>query len=350
MATTQSDIARRANVSRSLVAQVLTGSPRTRTTDETRHRILQAAKELGYRPNAAARSLRKGRTNMIGVVTPLHPHLFTMPYFVQVIGGVLDASMQTGQTMALFDGNVWAPDDPDRLIFLDGRCDGLIVIAALEIQGLTQGLQCANIPFVAVNSGETPADMSSIDIDNFQTGQIATQHLLELGHRRIAFFYDGQERLFTHQRLEGYKAALAVGGVPFDERLVFGRRPLCSPFENAKRAAALLPEVTALFGATDRVALEAIQGLREAGVQVPTQISVVGVNGEFDGEVSVPALTTVSQRLEALGVEAARMLFDMIAAPNVAPRKVNWPVELILRKSTAYLTDGKRAGLREFVD
>ncbi|MDR3710505.1 MAG: LacI family DNA-binding transcriptional regulator [Capsulimonadaceae bacterium] len=331
---TINDIAKRCGINKSTVSRVINNTP-GKVSARTREQVLLAIREMGYQPSVFGRALSMKRSNTIGVVTWLHNHLLAMPYFAAIVSAVLDEATQAGMTMALFNGNVFAPQYPGRLIFSDGRCDGLIIIGSWKFEGLVDALLEAGLPFVAVNSGELPDGCDSLDIDNVDAGRIATQHLIDLGHKRIAFCDDSAYSPFSRQRYDGYAAAMSAAGLAVDERLLLNGDSTESSYQRGLRAAGMVPDLTAIFCTGDQIALSLIQGLRDADVRVPAQVSVLGINGETCGEVSAPKLTTVSQRLEDLGTEAARMLLARIEDRSLPPRNIVWPIELVVRESTA---------------
>ncbi|MDR3710739.1 MAG: LacI family DNA-binding transcriptional regulator [Capsulimonadaceae bacterium] len=330
--TTIDDIASECRVSRTAVSQVLNGKDR-KLSAATRERIRDTMRRLNYRPSAKGRALSTGRSNTIGVVTKMQSHLLAMPYFADIVSAVLDGATEAEMTMALFNGSVWSKSDPQRLLFADGRCDGLIVIGAWQLEGLVDGLIRAGIPFVAVNSGELPDGCASIDIDNVEAGRAATRHLVSLGRKRIAYCHDEEDSAFSRQRCDGYAQALHEAHIPVEDNLIIGCLPGVNSYGKGLLAASINPPIDAVFCAGDQVALSVMQAIRDSGMLVPDDVAVVGVNGESCGAVSVPSLTTVSQRLFDLGTEAVRMLLAMIENPS-AGKQLVWPTELIIRSST----------------
>lgn len=332
---TINDIALACGTSPSTISKVLNGND-SKISAAKREEILSAVKRLQYRPAAHARSLARRRASMIGVVTTQLPGMLSFQYNMVLINAILDESTARKQTLALFNGQIWADDEKEQLIFSDGRCDGLIILNAPSLPGLVPALLKTSIPFVVINSGPMPDSVNSIDIDDVHAGYEATRHLLEHGHRRIAYFQHDQHSAFSLARQEGYKTALAEKNVPFDANLVVEGNGIARfAYERARNLVTNDPTVTAFFCAHDAIALSAMQGLKEMGFQIPRDYSIVGVNDIPDAACSVPPLTTVGQNLEALGTQATRMLLDLIENPGEAARQVIWPTQLIVRQSVA---------------
>jgi len=309
-------------------------------SDLTRDRVMDAIRRMDYQPSALARGLRKQRTNTIGIVTPNVWHILSLSYYATLIGAILDTARDNEQTVSVFNSKVWAPDAPDRLIFADGRCDGLIVVGVWDDR-LIPSLQKSRIPFVLLNGGVAPDGGFSIDIDNFAIANEITRYLIARGHSRIAYVDCGEIRDFAQQRFAGYRHALAEADLTFDSALVFDGPTLYESGYSRGRLIGSKPElgITALFCASDLLALAAIRGMQDVGVRVPRDVSVVGINGIVDGERSMPPLTTVSQSLEDLGAAAVSLLLEIIDGRGCAPRHTVWPTTLIERASVASLGD-----------
>ncbi len=335
---TINDIALACGTSPSTISKVMNGND-SKISAAKREEIKLAVKRLQYRPAANARGLALRRTSMIGVVTTRLPGMLSFQYNMMLINAILDESTARKQTLALFNGQIWADEEEEQLIFGDGRCDGLIILNAASLPGLVPALLRTSLPFVVVNSGPMPENVNSIDIDDVRAGYEATNHLVERGHRRIAYFHHDQQSAFSLARLEGYKQALAAGGISFDERLVVeGNGVARFAYERAASLMAKDPRITAIFCAHDAIALAAMQGLKDMGLQIPRDCSIVGVNDIPDAALSVPTLTTVSQDLEVLGTQATRLLLEVIDNPARTASQVTWPTRLIIRQSVADAT------------
>jgi len=319
--STISEVARRAGVGVGTVSRVINGSPSV--SADTRRRVLAVIAELGYEPNAAARALSTGRTGAVGVMAPF----FTEPAVVERLRGVSHVVAGAGLQLVLFD--VEHPE-PFTALSAAGRLDGLLCVSLAPSDAELERFHAAGVPVVLVDR-EHPR-LSGVSIDDVQAGRLAAEHLLALGHRRIAFVGDQEDGPFgftsSARRREGAEAATAAAGA---ELLVWrgahGR-------EHARRLAAALLATneppTAVIGASDLQALGALQAAEAAGVRVPDELSVVGFD---DVEVArYVGLTTVAQPLEESGARGARLLLQALeGAPRSAQRL---DLRLVVRATT----------------
>ncbi|MDR3710752.1 MAG: LacI family DNA-binding transcriptional regulator [Capsulimonadaceae bacterium] len=333
--TTITDIAKACGTSKATVSKIMNGND-LKISAGTRKRVMEAVRRLDYQPSAMARGLSMKRANTIGIVTPNVWHILSLTYYATLIGAILDEARNNEQTVSVFNSKVWAKDAPDHLVFADGRCDGLVLVGVWD-ERLMPALQKARIPFVLLNGGAGPEGAYSIDIDNFDTAAEITRYLIAQGHKRIAYFDCGEARDFAHRRFAGYRSALAEAGIRYEPMLVFDGPPLYeSAYDRGRQVASRTGlGITALFCASDLIALAAMRGLQDSGLRVPDDVSVVGINGIIDGDRSSPRLTTVTQSLDTLGAEAVRLLLDVIEGRDAAPRHVVWPTMLIERDSVA---------------
>jgi LacI family transcriptional regulator len=327
MTTTIADVAARAGVSTATVSRVLAGLGRARP--ETRARVLEAARDLDYRPSEVARSLKRRSTQTLGlIITDIEN-----PYFPQLVRSVEDAARAAGYSVLLCN----AADDPEREasyldLLVDRRVDGL-VIAASSL-GVRQGdwLTAPPIPVVLVNTAAPDAGLPTIMSDNEQGGRIATDHLLQLGHRRFGYLMPPPRNVDAPVRLAGVRAALADAGCPPDALTVTDGEALVGGGEAA--ADALLdraPDTTAIVAYNDLMAIGAMRALRHRGRRVPADTSVVGFDDVALAAYVEPALTTISQRTEEMGRWAVERL---IGENGVEPSSVRLPVDLQVRDST----------------
>ncbi|MFC4062697.1 LacI family DNA-binding transcriptional regulator [Planomonospora corallina] len=321
------NVAERAGVSKSLVSLVLRGSPHV--SEHRRQAVLQAARELGYRPNAVARSLVEGRTHLVGaLVADLHN-----PFYAEFLDG-LQESLHGDGLRLLIGNSQWDPAFEGEAVeaFLELRVDGLVLLGIpptsetlIEATGYT--------PMVVV--GERDIELDGVDavVDDDQLGaRLAVDHLVELGHRRIAHI-EGN-RSSGRFRCEGYLVAM--------------RRHALAPYimveqgepteeGGAQAARSLLtrdPRPTAIFASNDMVAMGVLAAAAELGLRVPEDLSVVGYDNTHLAGVPAISLTTVDQPRRAMGRSAAALLSDRIGNPRKASRLRQVTPELVVRRST----------------
>jgi len=331
---TISEVARHAGVGVATVSRVLNGSPAVR--EETRRRVLDAIAALGYAPNPAARALSTGRTLSIGIVAPF----FTQPSVIERLRGVSHVLSGAGYRLVLFD--VERPgQDSESFRTLPGGLDGLLSISLCPPEAELARFTAGGIPVVLVDHADRR--LPCVYTDDVEGGRLATEHLLSLGHRRIAFVGDFEHNYhgFTSSamRRSGYERALAASGHGVDPGLVrrasHGREP----------AAALARELllseqppTAIFAASDTQALGVLEAAEAFGLDVPGDVSVVGYD---DIELARYAgLTTVAQPLVESGECGAELL--LAALDGTATGGKQLPVELVVRSTTA--PSGKTPG------
>ncbi len=327
MPATIHDVARKAGVSASTVSRVLNDRPGI--SDETRARVLQAARELGYLPDMAARSLVSGRTMTLGfLIHPRHtlgPHSF---YGEVLTGADKEARKHGYHVVFAAEGDVKAPT-----MVQQNRVDGLILAGCDIPRETIVALKLQNVPMVLVDNHVPKVD--SIVIDNVGGAYEAVSHLIELGHREIGFICEWFGDLSFSERFEGYKKALAEHDLPFDEHLIAEGIPR-QPYSGYVAAQRLLEasRPTAIFAANDLTAAEAMRALREQGIRVPEDIAIASFD---DGELArhtLPPLTTVRVFRKEMGALAARRLLTLLENPDEPPLHMRVFTELVVRESS----------------
>lgn len=324
------DIARVARVSHSTVSRALQNSPLVNA--ETAETIRRIARESGYRPSAIARGLVTKRTQTIGLVVTT----VADPFASEVVSGVEQAANAHGYSVFLADSDA----DPVReqqvvQSFAERRVDGIVVtssrVGALYLPLLSE----MRVPIVLVNNQHPGEFVHSVTIDNLAGSRAAADHLLALGHRRIAYLGDQFGYQSDTERLAGYRQALQHAGLPFHNELVV--RGDGKP-EEAMRAMekllALSAPPTAVFCYNDMSALGAMRAIRLHGKRIPEDISVVGFDDLFVGSYLQPTLTTVRQPMRKMGLLAMESLFQLMSGEESAIR-ITLDAELIVRESTA---------------
>jgi LacI family transcriptional regulator len=330
------DVARQAGVSVATVSRVLNGT--ARVADGTRQRILDAARQLHYQPHAAARSLSLRRTNAVGVVLPdLHGEFFS-----ELLRGIDTTAQRAGLHLLVSSSHHDRTGIAAALHAMRGRVDGLLVMTPdLDAAALAESLP-AGIPVVLVSCDVPGGDVDVLWIDNVGGAHAVVRHLLALGHRRIAHVGGSPQHLDARMRRQGWQDALRTAGVEPDDALVAegdfteegGWRATLSLLARSH-----VP--TAVFAASDAMAVGVMGALREHGVCVPGDVSVVGFDDIALARYVTPPLTTVRVAADRLGARATELLLGRAGAerppPAVsdAPRRELLPAELVTRASTA---------------
>jgi LacI family transcriptional regulator len=336
---THRDVARRAGVSTAVVSYVINNGPRA-TSAETRERVLKAIEELGYHPNAFARSLRAQRTHMIGyIVNDVHAlDVFVSPYSAGILTGLTARLKEQEHYLLVFPQFIGEDlSSLDRLL-RSGRLDGVVVRLIQDppvTDRLMEAIAASGVPCVCIERPGAPHfGFKAVTYDDALGAHTATRYLIEHGHRRIAHLRGDLRYVTAQARLAGYQQALREAGFPLDERLVRGDTWELAGAAAAARQLLALPEPpTAIFAASDNLALIALDVLREHGFQIPRDVAVVGFDDIQMAAQTSPALTTVRIPLIELGRRAADLVLGMDEAENGA-EIVTLPLELI-RRDTA---------------
>lgn len=324
------DIARVAKVSHSTVSRALRNSPLV--SRETAERIRQIAEEMGYRPSAVARSLVTRKTKTIGVVVTT----IADPFIAEVVSGIEEVANDHGYSVFLANSNA----DPDREIkvvhsFHERRVDGILVTAsrvgALYIGHLSE----MKVPIVLINNQHPGEFVHSVMIDNVTASRMATEHLIHLGHRRIAYIGDQFGYQSDTERFAGYRQALERAGLTFQpELVVHGDGKPEGGMRAMEQLLRLSPLPTAVFCYNDMTALGALRVARMRGLRVPEDISLVGFDDLFIASYTEPPLTTIRQPKRRMGQRAMELLLQLLRGED-SQQTIWMQGELIVRHSTA---------------
>lgn len=333
--STIADVAARAGVSKATASRALSG--RGYVSDETRHRVAAAASELSYVAHASATSLATGRTQTVGVVMPTMQRWF----FAELLAGIQHSLLEADYDLALYG----LDDDAARRTRLfenvlpRKRFDGII---AAGIQPGPHGLErLLRFGRPVVSVGPHAGATSSVSIDDLAAARIATEHLIALGHSRIAFVgttTDAASRTFVDRcRVEGYREAMRSAGLDAEIRIAGTAAGVGTTPDGYAAAAELLGDrlhrPTAIVGVCDEAAIGVIIAARRLGIAVPTELSVVGIDDHQQAEMF--ALTTIRQRPRDQGAQAVQLLQQRIREPDAVIEHVAAASALVVRNSTA---------------
>ncbi|MBL8063965.1 MAG: LacI family DNA-binding transcriptional regulator [Anaerolineales bacterium] len=323
------DVARQAGVSHQTVSRVINGSDDV--LPETRAVVEAAIEELGYRPSAIARSMARGSTHTLAIISPN----LTDYTFASVIEGAEVEARQHNYFVLSSSAS-----DPDAFRGLvdelvgHRRVDGLIVInpyADERYQFLPR-----DFPVVFVGARSHDEAVCSISLDDEKVAYEATQHLISLGHKRIGLVTGPMEEDCSQDRLEGFQRALKEAGISFDQSLVFeGDWSASSGSEALMDFVQKVNLPTAVFAQNDRMAMGVMRAARDANLKVPDQLSVIGVDDMPLSSYFDPPLTTMRQDMPHIGQEAIRKLIDIIQNKTVEQSVLKLPAQLVVRHSTA---------------
>lgn len=332
---TSRDVARLAGVSRTTVSLVLNNVPDVHISPETRQRVLEAARQLNYYPDVSARRLVSGRTHTIALVWHRGPdQMYRDAFLPGLLQGATRAARRYGYHVLFRPIESDEPDDAYVELARGRHTDGLILSGPRSDDTALLDLHREGFPIVI--HGQLPGtDVPSVDVDNVQGATVAVEHLLRLGHRRIGMITNAPPAYTaSRQRLEGYRQALETAGIPYDEELVrYGNFDEESGRQAMEALLSLGERPTAVFIASDMVAIGALRALREHGLQVPEDIAVVGFDDIATARYLTPALTTVHVPAFGLGWSAAELLIRIIEGDLPNETQVRLETQLVVRES-----------------
>lgn len=331
--TTIREVAESAGVSYATVSHVINNT--RLVSPETRERVLAAMKALNYRPNALARSLRQGKTNTIGLVLPDSAN----PFFAEISRSIEDEAFKKGYSVFLCNTEL---DTQRELFYVDvlskKQVDGIIFVAAGDQADSLDFLLERNMPVVMIDRDVPNVEVDAVLTDHQLGGFLATRHLLDLGHRRIACIAGPSSITPSAERMIGYRRALEEAGIPYDENLVVrGDYHAQSGMEITHFFLKMNPRPTAIFALNDLMALGALRAAAEAGYSVPRDLAVVGYDDLEITHFTNPPLTTIAQPKKEIGAQAINLLVDRMSRKSRAPSRLVLAPELIVRRSTKEL-------------
>jgi DNA-binding LacI/PurR family transcriptional regulator len=330
MPATIRDVARKAKVGVGTVSRVLNESPSVR--EETRQRVLAVIEELDYTPNPIARQLSTGQTLTIGVILPY----LTMPSYIERLRGVQNRLANSKYDLVLFAiENPAQRDAYFENLSLNSKVDGVLLISLPPNDDQADHLSKTNIPTVLIDAYHP--DLCCVYPDDVEGGRIATRHLIELGHRKIAYLSDHLRTPFhpsMRLRYQGYRETLKAANIPFDPKYqIEGDRGRIQARVMARKLLSLDDPPTAIFAACDTQAIGVIDAATEMGIRVPEDLSVIGYDDIRDA--AYVELTTIDQHLVKSGVDGATMLFELLKEPQKSrPWQEILSVDLVVRGST----------------
>jgi LacI family transcriptional regulator len=317
---TIADVARKVGVSKVTVSYVINGREgKVRISDETRRRIWEAIRELGYRPNALARALSRRRTNTIGVVMQ-YAGIFGgwSGFMLELLHGASHEAIQQHYDLLMYTGTHGNDVEQEANAVMDGRIDGALLLRDID-DPLSDILADNVFPHVLIFTRARRPDVYYVDCDNVKGGYLATKHLLSLGHRVIAHLRGSSRAAPALDRWHGYVQAMREAGIEPEEGWVI---EMPSPLSNAEALVTLMRSAkrpTAIFAWSDEVAIGAIQVLREMNLRIPEDVAVVGYDSTEVCNHTDPPLTSVRQPVYEMAREGVRTLVRLISGER--PRR-----------------------------
>ncbi len=332
--TTIKDIAQECGVSLSTVSLVLNDNPRI--SEKTRQKVQEAVRRHGYQPNQQARGLASKSSRIMSVVVPNLNHVFSDVYFGEILNGIHDRATEADYKLLLDVANEKFLANKDYLnIIRSRRADGMLFIASSIQDTYLRDMEDLQLPFILVNHYYPNSNLSYISVDYKQSAQLAAEHLLSLGHKRIGLIagtntytgLDFRDAFLAHCRQKGIPESdlpWEDGGLQWSQE---------GGFQAAKKLLERRPDLTAIMAANDRMAMGVISYAHGQGRRVPQELSVMGVDNIPSAPFTSPALTTIKHDL----FEVGRRSFDRLHAmfkKELSDHQEILPVELLAREST----------------
>lgn len=334
---TITDIAKELNTTPATVSRALNNHPSI--SEETRTRVLEAAKRLNYRPNTIASSLRSGKSNLIGVLIPSAK----INFFGSVVHGIENLASQHGYNVLIYQSNEKRDYEQKGLrAFLNARVDGILVSMAKETHDYThfREVKESGTPLVFFDRVNDDLNVPSVVIDDYKGAFCATEHLIKQGYSRIAHIAGPQHIKLFNNRLRGYLGALQAYNMPIDFNIIYTGD---ISIEAGKRAIehflTLEKKPDAVFSVEDFTALGAMKALKEHDISIPDQFGVIGFANEEFGEHTTPSLSTLDQQTVAMGEAAFKLLYEQINMKtngNSVPKKIILDPIPVFRQSSAH--------------
>ncbi|MUT66777.1 catabolite control protein A [Paenibacillus sp. NEAU-GSW1] len=334
MTVTIYDVAREAGVSMATVSRVVNNNPNVKPA--TRKKVFEAIERLGYRPNAVARGLASKKTTTVGVVIPD----ISNAIFAEVARGIEDIANMYHYNIILCNADK-RKDKEIRVIntLLEKQVDGLLFMGGAVTDEHMQAFKTANVPIVLCATTDENGEIPSVDINHENAAYDAVRKLIDLGHKRIAMISGTlQDPANGYARFQGYKRALEEAGIGHNESLVrVGNYRYESGADAMKYFLELSERPTAVFAATDEMAIGAIHSIQDNGLKVPEDFSVISVDNSRMASMVRPQLTTVAQPMYDIGAVSMRLLTKLMKKETVDQSKVILPHEIIVRQSVGGL-------------
>jgi len=324
------DVAKAAGVSISTVSYALNGSEKV--SEETRKKILTVAKELNYVPNNFAKGLKKSSNNLIAIVV----HETFGPFYDSLIKGIQDTAYLLGYDLIVFIENGFGKNT--SVNFLKQKIvKGAIIMTSLISKENLRELTEENIPIVLLDRNLKNEEISNVLIDNQKGAYLATEHLIKLNHKKIAFISGPEDSYDNSLRFRGYKKALKDHEIIFDKNLVIqgdfteksGYNSVSEFLTNTQNYP------TAFFSSNDEMAIGAMKSIQEKGLKIPEDISIVGFDDIQELRYISPKLTTIRRPMYELGSYSAHLLLNLIEKKS-SNNNLMLDVKLIIRESTDY--------------
>lgn len=334
------DVAKASGVSPSTVSRVIANNPRI--SQDTKKKVRKAMKDLGYHPNINARNLVAKSTKAIGVIMPSSANkALQNPFFPEILRGIGSVIHDLEYSMYLSTGETEKEilSEVQRMVY-GSYVDGVILLYSRINDKVTSFLMELDFPFVIVGK---PYDnenvITHVDNDNFKAGKEITEHLIQMGHRRIGFIGGSRDLFVTRDRENGYLAALKEAGMEDCESYKIHTEFLESGGREAvEHLLSLTTKPTGLVVSDDLISLGILSMLDKNGIRIPQDISIVSFNNVYLSEITRPALTTVDIQIQELGAQSAKAIIEKAQNKNEPCKRIIIPHKIVYRDSVSELS------------
>lgn len=334
-APTLKDLAARLGLSVTTVSRALGGY--SDVAETTRLRVVRAAEEMGYVPDATARRLQKGRTDTLGFVIPTFGPRFSDPFFSELLAGIGNEAARNNADLLV---STRPPDTAEERDAYRRMAEGRLVDGLLVVRTRVQDWRIAYLTelgfaFVAFGRADLDVDYPFVDVDGAKGLQLVTQHLIEQGHRNLAYISAPLDLMFSVHRQAGFESGLARGGLSLQpDRVVVGDLTEAGGFQAAQALLDLLPQPTAIVACNDLMAIGAISAVQRRGLQVGRDVAITGFDDIPLAEHCHPPLTTVRQPIYEIGCRICQMLNYISRQEPLDERHVLLQPSLVVRDSS----------------
>ena len=328
------DIAKALDITPSTVSRALNDHPRI--SAKTKAAVKEVAKQLNYKQNNLASALGGGKSNIIGLIIPR----INRSFFAALIRGIEERLSQDGYHVLIAQSNDQSAEEIKKVAaLLQTRVDGIIASIASETTDVAHfaNLQSQGVPLVLCDRVTAVPGASTVEIDDYQGGYLATSHLLEQGYRRIVHFAGNTNLRIYAERKRGYLAALQAWGIPVvPERILESTVLLEDGVNLMQQILDQRLDLDAIFSTSDYAAMGAMQVCKQRGIAIPEQLGIVGFANEPFAEFTCPQLSSVEQLSSTIGQEAAGLLLEVLRAGinKMEPKHIVLQPELIVRNSS----------------
>lgn len=335
MSYTIKDVAKKSGVSTATVSLVVQNNQRI--SAGTRKKVLKVIKQLNYYPSRSARGLASRKTGNIGFILTEDHFLKTEPFYTRIFLGTEFATRETNYYVLLTIVNSeFTNDEPLPRLLKEKSVDGIIIAGKIPLL-LIDLITKMKIPTVFVDYYPPSGDYSAIMIDNIKGGMLATQHLIELGHKKIGFIGGDLNHPSISDRLYGYRKALRQFSIEVNDSYIVTEEQNTTKqtgYSAAENLFAKSPDLTAVFACNDAMALGALQFLKDHNYKVPDDISLIGFDDIESDLFANPTISTIKVPKIELGIEAMKLIVEIVKNHDLSPKKTLIPVDLVIREST----------------